>query len=147
MDDGPVLIDTGAFAALFDPADEHHDVCARQFQLLPLGKSYACWPVVTETAYLIRRYPRQQEQFLDGVAAGDFPLLTLSEADIPGIRGVLDKFSDQEIDLADAALVHLAHRERISRIFTLDRRHFSLFRDRNGRPFELLPESMASKPR
>ena len=147
MDDGAVLIDTGAFAALFDPADENHVLCPRQFQQLPLGKSSTCWPVVTEAAYLIRRYPRQQEQFLDGIATGDFPLLSLSEADIPGIRTVLSKFNDQEIDLADAALVHLAHRERITKIFTLDRRHFSLFRDHKGQPFELLPDSLASKPR
>jgi predicted nucleic acid-binding protein len=147
MDDGSVLIDTGAFAALFDPADEHHKVCARQFQFLPLGKGYTCWPVVTEAAYLARRYPRQREQFLDGVATGDFPLLTLSEADISGIRAILNKFSDQEIDLADAALVHLAHREQITRVFTLDRRHFNLFRDHEGRPFKLLPEVLAPKSR
>lgn len=147
MADVSVLIDTGAFAALFDPSDEHHVLCCRQFQLLPLGKSSTCWPVVTEASYLIRRYPRQQEEFLDGVANGDFPLLPLSEADIPGIRVVLSKFGDQEIDLADAALVHLAHRERITRIFTLDRRHFSLFKDHSGRPFELLPDPLASKPR
>lgn len=147
MVEGPVLIDTGAFVALFDPADQHHQLCSRQFQQLPLGKAYACWPVMTEAAYLARRYPAQRDQLMEGAIAGDFSLLLLAESDLPGILAILRKFNDQEIDLADAALVHLAHRENISTIFTLDRRHFTLFRRLNGRPFDLLPESLPSDSR
>lgn len=140
MLDEPVLIDTGAFAALFDPRDQHHAICKEQFALLPIGKASTCWPVITEAAYLSRRYPRQRDELLRCVAAGDSPLMHLGEANVLGIQRVLGISRDQEIDLADAALVHLANRERIDVIFTLDRRHFMVFRGANSRAFRLIPE-------
>ena len=136
----PVLVDTGAIAALFDPRDQHHAVCAAQFEQIPVAKSYTCWPVLTEAVYLARRYPSQRDKSLDGVAVGDFPLLHLSERDVKGIQQILKTYADQQIDLADAALVHLANREGIDVIFTIDRRHFELFRRVNGKPFRLIPD-------
>jgi predicted nucleic acid-binding protein len=135
----PVLIDTSAFTASFNPDDPRHADCAAQFQQLPLGKSYTCWPVVTEAVYMARRFPHQQQQFLDAIAKGDFQLLELTDVDVKGIQAVLRKYSDQEVDLADACLVHLAMRERINIIVTLDRRHFHVYRGFGGKPFQLLP--------
>jgi predicted nucleic acid-binding protein len=111
-----------------------------QFDQLPVGKAYTCWPVVTEAAYLTRYYPRQRDELFDSIAAGQFPLLSLDERDVAGIQHVLRKYVDQQIDLADAALVHLARREGIHAILTFDRRHFTLFRRNDGQPFRLLPE-------
>ena len=142
MLDEPVLIDTGPFAAMFDTRDRFHAVCVEQFANLPVGKAYACWPVITEASYLTVNYPTQQSKLLDGVAAGDFPLLVLTEADVPGIQAVMAKYRDQEVDLADAALVHLANREGISAIFTFDRRHFNVYRRSDGKPFQLLPDGV-----
>jgi len=42
--------------------------------------------------------------------------------------------------LAEAAPVHLADRERIESIFTLDRRDFPIYRDHRGRAFKIIPE-------
>lgn len=95
--------------------------------------------MITEATYLARRYPLQQDQLLRAVAAGEFPLLALGERDMPVILDIMRSYRDQEIDLADAALVHLARRERIGVIFTVDRRHFTLFRRLDGKPFRLLP--------
>lgn len=43
------------------------------------------------------------------------------------------------MDLADAALVRLAERERIRRIFTIDRRDFSVYRPAGLGRFEIIP--------
>ncbi len=43
------------------------------------------------------------------------------------------------MDLADAALVRIAERERISRIFTLDRRAFEVYRPAKLGRFSLIP--------
>jgi uncharacterized protein len=42
--------------------------------------------------------------------------------------------------LADASLVHLANRESIDTIFTLDRRNFSVYRSARNRRFRLIPD-------
>jgi predicted nucleic acid-binding protein len=43
------------------------------------------------------------------------------------------------MDLADAALVRVAEREGIQRIFTLDRRDFSVYRPQGIDRFSLVP--------
>jgi uncharacterized protein len=67
-------------------------------------------------------------------------LLQLNAADLPPIAAILKQYQSLGPQLADAALVHLANREQTNRVFTLDRRDFSVFRDAQNRPFELLPE-------
>ncbi|MEM8947012.1 MAG: hypothetical protein AAGD11_17690 [Planctomycetota bacterium] len=55
------------------------------------------------------------------------------------VGGILTKYRDQGVDLADACLVHLADRERITTVFTVDVRHFQLFRNQDREPLHLLP--------
>lgn len=43
------------------------------------------------------------------------------------------------MDLADAALVRVAERERLHRIFTLDRRDFEVYRPSRAWRFAILP--------
>jgi len=43
------------------------------------------------------------------------------------------------MDFADAGLVRIAERERISTVFTLDRRDFSIYRPARMGRFHLLP--------
>lgn len=134
-----VLVDTGPLIALYNPNDSAHGECAAVVGELPVGKAYTCWPVVVEASYLLRAYPRERERLFDAIAADEFVLLPLDRDDLLRIRFVLSKYADQQIDLADAALVHLVEREGIGAIFTLDRRHFQLFRDAGGSPFHLIP--------
>jgi predicted nucleic acid-binding protein len=51
----------------------------------------------------------------------------------------MHKYADQKLDLADATLMHLANRSGIDQVFTLDRRHFSIFRNRDGRALTIVP--------
>jgi uncharacterized protein len=66
-------------------------------------------------------------------------LLPLAEPDAPQIASLMQKYADQQMQLADAAIVHLADRENVATIFTLDRRDFSIYRRANGTPFDLIP--------
>jgi predicted nucleic acid-binding protein len=58
---------------------------------------------------------------------------------MPGIAAILARYRDLGIQLADASLVHLANRESIETVFTLDRRDFSVLRRTHGRKFRLIP--------
>jgi predicted nucleic acid-binding protein len=140
MPNETVLVDTGALAALFDPADQFHEACKAAAGKLPVGKVFTCWPVLTEACYLLRRYPAQRDSLIQSVYDGEFQVLSLHRGDLPAIQEVFEKYHDQKVDLADASLVVLADRVDVERIFTVDTRHFSLFRRRNGGQFRLLPE-------
>ncbi len=50
------------------------------------------------------------------------------------------KYGDLRPQLADASLVYLADALDTDVIFTLDRRDFTVFRNRHGKPFRLFPE-------
>jgi uncharacterized protein len=55
------------------------------------------------------------------------------------MRFLMRKYQDLPMDLADAALVRVAEREKIGRIFTIDRRDFGIYRPAGIRRFEILP--------
>ena len=54
-------------------------------------------------------------------------------------RGVIDRYADQRIGLADASIVVLADRCRTQTVVTLDRRHFGVLRPLAGGWFTVLP--------
>ncbi len=68
--------------------------------------------------YLLARWPEGPERLWEQLASGAFRLADLSEQDVPRMRELMAKYRDLPMDLADAALVRVAERERISTIFT-----------------------------
>ena len=133
-----VLVDTGPIVAVIDSDDSYHAACKEQFGKLqtPL---FTCWPVITEAAWLLRRFPRQVQALLESCQGNPYKILPLSSGDVPSINQILAKYEDQQFQLADAALMHLAQREGIGTVFTIDQADFSLFRAENGRPLTILP--------
>ena len=136
-----LLIDTGPLIALYNRQDPQHQVCRDLMELIPYGKAYTCWPVITEAAYMLRKRPPQRDDLLQSVIAGDLVLQSMRARDLKSVQNILKKYHDQQIDLADACLLHLADREEIGDVFTLDRRHFGIFRRVNGASLRLLPKS------
>jgi uncharacterized protein len=134
----PVLIDTGPIVAILSETDEHHEACVQQLWAIR-GPLLTCWPVITEVAWLLRAHPSAVERFLSSFNGRPFQLLALTEAELPEIAAILAKYKSLGIQLADASLVHLANREGIGTIFTLDRRDFGVLRLARGRKFRLIP--------
>jgi uncharacterized protein len=135
-----ILIDTGPLVALFDRRDAYYDTCRAQARTLP-GSLLPCLPVISEAAYLLNRYDSNLVHHLfTACRDGVYELLPLDRTDIEQIDRVIAKYQDLCLDFADAALMHLAEREEIEYVFTLDRRDFSVFRPSTGRHLTLLPE-------
>ncbi|MDC0934750.1 PIN domain-containing protein [Pirellulales bacterium] len=134
-----ILIDTGPLVAILDADDPAHEKCVEAFRSLP-APNYTCWPVLTEACYLLRKFPNAVAALLDEVADGDLIALPLEASDVAGIRQTFDTYHDQQVDLADACLVHLANREGIDQVFTLDRRHFLVFQTADGKVLGILPD-------
>lgn len=55
------------------------------------------------------------------------------------MKSLMEKYRDLPMDLADAALVHVAAREGLHQVFTLDQNDFSIYRLPRKARFTLLP--------
>ena len=56
------------------------------------------------------------------------------------IADFLDKYADQNPQIADASLMYLAEIHGLDTVFTLDRRDFSIYRKKNGAVLNMVPE-------
>jgi uncharacterized protein len=135
---GQVLVDTGPIVAILLESDEHHEACVEQLHHVR-GPLLTCWPVITEAAWLLRAYPGAIRKLLSSFHGRPFELVALGETDLPGIAAILVKYEALRIQLADASLVHLANREGIEVMFTLDRRDFGVVRLAHGKKLRLIP--------
>jgi predicted nucleic acid-binding protein len=135
-----VLVDAGPLVALIHADDQHHYRCRAVLQSLrePLG---TVWPVFTEAMYLLNFSSQAQEALWEMMDRGAVRLLPLDEGDIPRMRELMRKYRDLPMDLADAALVRVAEREKLRRVFTLDQRDFQVYRPSRLGRFSLLPAS------
>ena len=134
-----VLADAGPLVALLDHGDAHHFACVEALKTLrdPL---VTVWPAFTEAMYLLGSSWHGQKALWSRLEAGALMLAPLDEGDASRMRELMEKYRDLPMDLADASLVRVAEREDLTRIFTLDRRHFSVYRPGRRRRFGILPE-------
>jgi predicted nucleic acid-binding protein len=133
-----VLVDTGPIVAILSESDAHHAACVEQLHRIK-GPLLTCWPVITEAVWLLGAYPQAAGRLLSSFKGRPFELLPLDDSDLPGIASILAKYEDLGIQLADASLIHLANRERIETIFTLDRRDFGVMRLARGKKPRVIP--------
>lgn len=122
-----ILVDTGPLVALVDSDDQHHTACVAALKRVqePLA---TIWPAITEAMYLLSDLPRAQEAVWEMLALGTVQLLPLELADIARIRQLMRKYADRPMDMADAALLRVAERENIRKVFTVDRKDFAVYR-------------------
>ena len=136
-----VLVDTGPLVALLRRNDVHHQLCRETMRTIrpPL---ITCWPVLTEAAWLLRDRSRALAQLYAGAKTGVFQLVSLDEHCLESIAALASQYQGLRPQLADLALLHLAEREGIETIFTLDRRDFTAFKLKDRKTLRLLPESL-----
>ena len=133
-----ILVDTGPIVAILSRSDQYHKLCVEALREMP-GPLFTCWPVLTEAAWLLRRSPDAIREMLLSIDNGFLELLPLSSEDAVPIAGLMKKYRNVRIQLADAALVHIAARYALDTVFTLDRRDFSIYRLPKRRAFRVIP--------
>ncbi len=133
-----ILIDAGPLVALVDADDQHHAKCVAA--LKPLREPLATvWPPLVEAMYLLSDQPVAQEALWEMLERGAVLLLPFDSSDIPRTRELMRKYANRPMDLADAALIRVAEREGLRKIFTVDRRDFSVYRLNNRIRPTLIP--------
>lgn len=89
--------------------------------------------------YLLGQSWSAQRALWSRLEAGALVLAPLDERDVERMRVLMERHQDLPMDLADAALVRVAERDRHVRFFTLDRRHFSAYRPAPRKRFAIVP--------
>lgn len=134
-----ILVDTGPLVAILSSKDEYHDACVNALRDMP-GPLLSCWPVITEAVWLLRKSPRAVQRLLQSIDGRFLELLPLAGEEANHIAELMKRYEDIHPQLADAALVYLAAREKIEMIFTLDRRDFNIYRSGRRSTFRIVPE-------
>jgi len=134
-----VIADTGVLVTLIDPYTREHEWACRQIRFLqkPFLTSEA---VLTEAAFLLAR---------NGFDADELFTLAESGLILVGIdfnhqrqilRGLMRRYRDVPMSLADATLVRLSEMHRDSWVFTLDA-DFRIYRRHGNKVIPvLMPE-------
>lgn len=131
-----ILVDTGAIIGLLNPADRFHDKAHAFFSTLRgTDRLFTTWPVITECTFaLIRNRDALFEWLLSGaMAVVDFGLDELS-----AMKHAMDRYSDREVDFADASLIWLATEKQTNLIATTDFNDFETYRIGNKKSFKIL---------
>lgn len=133
-----ILIDAGPLVALISASDRHHESCRAAFAKIQESIG-TVWPAVTEAMYLLRGSRAGQRALWEMVERGTVGIVSLTADDARRMHELMEKYHDLPMDLADAALVRVAEREKIRRVFTLDRRDFTLYRPIGIGRFNIVP--------
>lgn len=94
---------------------------------------------MTEACHILRRYPGAPEGCLHVLMDLRVEVTLLTGAAMPRLQTLLTKYRDAPMDFADARLVVLGEQLQTSRIFTLDLRHFLMYRLYDRESFEIVP--------
>lgn len=97
--------------------------------------------VLAELDYMVNRDSGAggELKVLADVAGGVYSVAEFSRADVAQATGVVERYSDLRIGLADASIVVLAARYGTTRVLTLDERHFRAMRPLHAEAFTILP--------
>ena len=133
------LLDTGFLLAVIDADDSLHAACvaALESETNPILPDV----VLPELAYLILRelgYPALTK-FLRAVATGEMTQVQSAPPDLTRAAELLEKYADNKVDFVDCVIVAMAERLNLTRVLTVDRRHFTVFRPKHCEYFEIAP--------
>lgn len=97
--------------------------------------------VLFESAQLVgRRFGSTSEaRLIRHLVATGWRRLSVTAEDLVRVADLLGTYADANIGFADGTIVAMAERLGATRLFTLDRRDFSVRRPRHVEAFELLP--------
>lgn len=121
------ILDAGPLIAALNRDDRHHrwarDTLAR------IGPPFhSCPEAMAEAAAMTG----QPAAIVEMIQAGEIVLTFDLAEQTASVLALLKKYADRHMDLADACIVRMAELERNSRVVTVDRTDFAVYR-RNGR--------------
>ena len=130
------IVDTGPLVAFFDRAERHHGWAAQRIESLE-APLLVCEPVLTETAYLLSRFPGAQDALFELLRNGALSLAFRIEEHVDALHKLLRRYGDKPMSLADACVVRMAEIHDRHAVLTLDS-DFMIYRKHGRLPLTLI---------
>ncbi len=124
------ILDTGPLVAAFrrpEDKDPFTPWAAKLLRALPYPL-FTCDAVLTEAAHFLRSPAKLLEALRRGLLVSRFD----TQSAAPRLAELVRKYADRSMDFADACLVYLSEQTKDSKIVTIDRADFTVYR-RHGR--------------
>lgn len=136
-----IVVDTSGILA---SKDEGHPLHAATAGVIAEGDDELLLSpfVLAETDYMLdsRLGPAAAREFRNEVATEAYLLVDFDAGEVGAANGVIDRYADLRIGIADASLAVVAARFQTTRLLTLDERHFRVVAPLWGAPsFTVLP--------
>lgn len=126
-----VIVDTGPIVALHNRRDRWHARAMRFFNEFA-GVAFTTWAVLTESWHLLPAHRR--DRLLPWLERGGVRIAHPAEEDLSRLSVLMERYRDRPMALADATLIWLAERERLTDIVTIDS-GFETYRTASGARF------------
>jgi uncharacterized protein len=123
------LADSGLFIALLDAGDSFHAWASDVIDTIE-PPFFTCEAVCAETAAVLGTADPVLLMIERGDIIVDFDL----QSETSAVRKLIRRYAEQPMDLADACLVRMTELFQDSRIFTIDRKDFRVYRREGRRP-------------
>jgi uncharacterized protein len=138
-----ILVDTGPLVAVGAADDRHHKVCT-EFLSSATEELLVPATVSAEVCYLLERRAGSKSEvaFLRLFPAGRLVPVDVTTVDYERMAELVELYDDWPLGGTDASLIAIAERLGVTKVATLDRRHFSPIRPRHVKAFSLLPETL-----
>jgi uncharacterized protein len=132
-----VLLDTGPIVALLSQRDAAHARATRLFAMC-LPPFRCCEAVVAEACFLMRKvHDDGPAEVLALASRGVYDISLALNEQWTSVEGLLRKYADRPISLADACLIRCAEVHEEARILTFDQ-DFSVYRWARRKKFQIL---------
>ena len=125
------IADSGILVALLNAHDQHHQWAKIHARENTFG-FVTCEAVISETIYLVRKSAKAKGAIIAMIESNWLQILPVLPEMRVGVIRVLESYHPQA-DYADACVVAL-HEQFGGKVYTTDRRDFSVYRTRLGKP-------------
>jgi predicted nucleic acid-binding protein len=123
--------------------DPHHRVCT---ELLGSATEELLVPatVSAEVCYMLetRAGSESEAAFLRLFPAGELVPVDVTTADYERMAELVEQYADFPLGGTDASVIAIAERLGVTKVATLDRRHFGPIQPRHIEAFTLLPKTL-----
>lgn len=126
-----IVVDTGPLVALFDATDHNHSLCRRILSRLD-ERLVTTLPVLTEAFHLLRPVKHRVSGLLEFVRDGGAGVCAIEGDTLSRCFELMQHYADTPMDFADASIVTAAEELGTDKVFTLDHKHFAIYRIARG---------------